>query len=123
MNRTRFHEILHGNDEVTPMIRTNQKPMVFHLKKIRKADTAFSLAEGTFGLAEGTFGLAKGTFGFEEKDKVDILYDLSCHSFYLSNWEKEESLEQENIHLSEIYVGDYQEKDIYYTNPLLQEEK
>jgi len=114
MNRTRFHEILQGNDEVTPMIGTNQKPMVFHLKKIRKADTAFSLAEGTFGLA-------KGTFGFEEKDKVDILYDLSCNYFYLSNWEKEESLEQENIHLSEIYVGDYQEKDIYYTNPLLEE--
>jgi len=114
MNRTRFHEILHGNDEVRPMIRTNQKPMVFHLKRIRKA-------KGTVGLAEGTVGLAEGTFGFEEKDKVDILYDLSCHSFYLSNWGKEESLEQENIHLSDIYVGDYQEKDIYFTNPLLEE--
>jgi hypothetical protein len=105
MNRTRFHDILHGNSEVTPIIRTNQKPMVFHLKKIRKV-------EGIFGLDE------------EEKDKVDILYDLSCNYFYLSNWEKEESLlglEQENIHLSEIYVGDYQEKDIYYTNPLLEE--
>jgi hypothetical protein len=109
MNRTRFHDILHGNVETIPMIRTNQKPMIFHLKKI----------QGTIGLAEG-----KGTLGFEEKDKVDILYDLSCNYFYLSNWEKDTSkldLEQENIHLSEIYVGDYQEKDIYYTNPLLEE--
>jgi hypothetical protein len=114
MNRTRFHDILHGNSDTTPMIRTNQTPMLFPLKKIRKADTAFNLAEGTFGLAEG-----KGIIGFE--DKVDILYDFSCNYFYLSNWEKEESLEQENIHLSEIYVGDYQEKDIYYTNPLLEE--
>ena len=110
MDRTRFHDILHGNGEVTPMVRTNQKPMVFHLKKIRKA--------------EGTISLAKGTIGFEEKDKVDILYDLSCNYFYLSNWGKEESLldlEQENIHLSEIYVGDSQEKDMYFTNPLLEE--
>ena len=107
MNRTRFHDILHGTPEATSTIITNHTPMVFYLKKIRKTDTAFSLAEGTFG--------------FEEKDKVDILYDLSCNYFYLSNWGKEESLEQENIHLSEIYVGDYQEKDIYYTNPLLEE--
>ena len=117
MDRTRFHDILHGNGEAIPMVRTNPKPMVFHLKKIRKA-------KGTIGLAEGTVGLAKGTFGFEEKDKVDILYDLSCNYFYLSNWGKEESfldLEQENIHLSEIYVGDSQEKDMYYTNPLLEE--
>ena len=100
MNRTRFHDILHNTQEPTPMIRTNPKPMIFYLKKIRNKDT--SLAEA-------------------ENDKVDILYDLSCNYFYLSNWEKEESLEQENIHLSEIYVGDYQEKDIYYTNPLLEE--
>lgn len=102
MNRTRFHDILHGNSDTTPMIRTNQTPMVFHLKKIKGTE------------------VTKSTIGLEEKDKVDILYDLSCNYFYLSNWGKEESLTQENIHLSEIYVGDYQEKDIYYTNPLLE---
>lgn len=105
MDRTRFHDILHGNGEVTPMIRTNQKPMVFPMKRFTKNDEPFSL----------------GTIGFEEKDKVDILYDLSCNYFYLSHWEKEETLEQENIHLSDIYVGDSQEKDMYYTNPLLEE--
>ena len=102
MNRTRFHEILHGN--TTQIIIPNQNSMVFHLKKIRKVDTYLSLAK--------------------EKDKVDVLYDSSYNYFYLSPypWEKEEEEENtENMDISDIYVGDYQEKDIYFTNPLLEE--
>lgn len=111
MNRNRFHDILHSTPETTRSIIPNPNPIIFPLKTIRNNDTYFSI------------GLADNIIGFEEKDKVDILYDLSCNYFYLSPypWEKQESLEQENIHLSEIYVGDYQEKDMYYTNPLLEE--
>lgn len=100
MNRTRFHEILHGNPESTANIVTKPN-IVFYIKKIEKKEKSFSLANGTFG-----------TFGLEEKDKVDILYDISYNYFHLSPYSCMEE-KDENIHLSEIYVGDYQEKDIY----------
>jgi len=114
MNRTRFHDILHGNSETNTNIHPNI--MVFPIKQLKEKEKSLSLANGTFGLANGTFGLANGTFGLEEKDKVDILYDISYNYFSAHPWTEEKD---ENIHLSEIYVGDYQEKDIYFTNPLL----
>ena len=42
-------------------------------------------------------------------DKTDICFDISYSSY------------NTNMNLSDIYVGDYQEKDIYFTNtnPLL----
>jgi hypothetical protein len=110
MNRTRFHEILHGNQEPTSKIVTNQN-IVFCIKQLETNEKPLSLANGTFGLANCTFGLANGTF-YEEKDKVDILYDVSYNYFHLSSYPLPEE-KDENIHLSEIYVGDYQEKDIY----------
>ena len=100
MNRTRFHEILHGNPETKTNIHPNI--MVFPIKQLKEKENFLSLANGTFGL--------------EEKDKVDILYDVSYNYFHLSPYTEEK---EENIHLSEIYVGDYQEKDIYFNNPLL----
>lgn len=115
MNRTRFHEILHGNPETKTNIHPNI--MVFPIKQLKEKEKSFGLANGTFGTF-GTFGLANGTFGLEEKDKVDILYDVSYNYFHLSAYPYTEEKE-ENIHLSEIYVGDYQEKDIYFNNPLL----
>jgi len=116
MNRTRFHEILHGNSEPT-MDKVTKPNIVFHIKQIEKREKPVGLAN-TFGLANGTFGLANGTFGYEENDKVDILYDVSYNYFHLSPYPCTEE-KDENIHLSEIYVGDYQEKDMYFTNPLL----
>jgi hypothetical protein len=100
MNRTRFHEILHGNQEPIANVVTNPN-IVFYIKPWEKNEKPLSLANGSIGL--------------EEKDKVDILYDVSYNYFHLSPWTEEKD---ENIHLSEIYVGDYQEKDIYFTNPL-----
>ena len=105
MNRTRFHEILHGNPETKTNIHPNI--MVFPIKQLKEKEKSFGLANGTFG-----------TFGLEEKDKVDILYDVSYNYFHISAYPYTEEKE-ENIHLSEIYVGDYQEKDIYFNNPLL----
>jgi len=104
MNRSRFHEILHRNQESSMNI-VKKPNIVFYIKPCEKNAKHLSLAKG-------------GNFGFEERDKVDILYDVSYSYFHLSAYPSSMEEKDENIHLSEIYVGDYQENNIYVANPL-----
>jgi hypothetical protein len=109
MNRHRFNHILYNNPE--PLNQKNVANIVFAIKPI----------------------YLKKNADLEEKDNVDFFYDVSYNSFHLyhlqnleleygSKEKDEKEKKEEEMDLSDIYIGDYLEKDIHFINPLLSNE-